>query len=653
MALDPIRLLRDPVLRFASAVIVAGAVALGVAAASGAFAPLAHPPVLLVVFLLLSAASESLMIRVPGQDDELRISASSLMSFSTLVLYGTGAGIAAFALTLALIDAFVRRPAPVKVAFNVAQCTLAIGAAGLVLDLVGHGPLGWSAAAATQLVVNNLCTSRVTSLALGVPFVAQLRSSAAAVVADGLLLAYSPIVCLVAREGAWLLPVVALPFAALFWSGREADRRRSDALHDGLTSLPNRVLFGQRLRHELRRASRSVDVMLLDLDGFKEVNDALGHAYGDDVLREVARRLSRCAGEDGIVARLGGDEFGVVLVGIEDVVAVARRMRVALEEPLALGELRLRVSASTGIARWPVHGEDADELLRHADVAMYLAKGARTGCELYDPARDPYGPERLALLGELREGIPRGELVVHYQPKLSLRSGLVEGAEALVRWQHPRRGLLGPGEFVELAEQSDLMPALTASVLESALAQVAAWRALGMTMSVAVNVPPEALHDQALPAAVSAALARHGVGGSALHLEITESSLMRDAARATEILDALRALGVRVAIDDFGTGYSSLAWLKRLPVHEIKIDRSFVLEMDERSSDAAIVQSTVQLGQTLGLAVVAEGVETASALERLRSFGCDVAQGYLISRPLPADELTAWLLERGREPLAA
>ena len=242
---------------------------------------------------------------------------------------------------------------------------------------------------------------------------------------------------------------------------------------------------------------------------------------------------------------------------------------------------------------------------------------------------------------------------MHYQPKLSLRSGLVEGAEALVRWQHPRRGLLGPGEFVELAEQSDLMPALTASVLESALAQVAAWRALGMTMSVAVNVPPEALHDQALPAAVSAALARHGVGGSALHLEITESSLMRDAARATEILDALRALGVRVAIDDFGTGYSSLAWLKRLPVHEIKIDRSFVMEMDERSSDAAIVQSTVQLGQTLGLAVVAEGVETASALERLRSFGCDVAQGYLISRPLPADELTAWLLERGREPLAA
>jgi diguanylate cyclase (GGDEF)-like protein len=638
---------RTPLLRFAYAVIAAGAAVLGVAAWQGAFAPLAHPPLVLVVLITLSVVLEAITIRVPGQQDDTRVSASSLTAFSALALYGIGAGIAAFALTLGGYDLIVRRAPPLKVAFNVAQCTLSVVAAGVVLDLAGAGPVGWAAAAMAQLIVNNGSTTRVTALALGVPFGQQLRAALPGIASDAALLAYTPIVCLVARTSVWLLALVAVPFAALYWSGRQADRRRHEALHDALTGLPNRVLFGRRLHHELQRAA-SLDVVLLDLDGFKEVNDALGHTHGDALLRHVAQRLQAGAG-DAVVARLGGDEFGVVLLDADDPVAVTRRLREAVEEPLMLDEMRLRVTASAGIARWPADGEDADALLRHADVAMYVAKGERTGCELYDAALDPYGPERLALLGELREGIGRGELAVFYQPKLSLASDRVEGVEALVRWQHPRRGLLGPHEFLELAAQGDLMPALTASVLDSALAQVADWRAQGLDLSVAVNVPPEALHDRAMPAGIRAALELHRVGGDALHLEITESSLMRDAERAAGVLEALHAHGVRVAIDDFGTGYSSLAWLKRLPVHEIKIDRSFVMEMDERASDAAIVESTIKLGRTLGLGVVAEGVETASSLERLRSFGCDVAQGYLISRPQPAEELTAWLHERATE----
>jgi diguanylate cyclase len=643
--------MRSPVLRFAWAVTAAGAAALGVAAWHGAFAPLAHPPVVLVLLICLTVVLEAVMLRVPGQIDDIRVSASSLTGFSALALYGIGPGLAASALGLAVYDLAIRRAEPLKAAFNSAQSALAVGAAGLVLHGAGHGPLAWAAAAAVQLVINNACTMRVTSLAMGAPFWPHVRAGLPAMASDAALLAYTPIVCHVARTNAWLLGLVAVPFAALYWSGRQADRRRLEALRDALTGLPNRLHFGRRLAQEVRRGLGSVDVVLLDLDGFKDVNDALGHTHGDTVLEHVARRLETCLGEGDLVARLGGDVFGVLLFGVGDPSSVAQRLRTAIAEPLMLGQLRLQVCASAGIARWPEHGADAEEILRHADVALHVVKAERTGIEVYDRARDPNSAERLALLGELRDGIPRGELAVHYQPKLTLASGRVQGVEALVRWEHPERGLLGPGDFLDLAVRGDLMPMVTATVLDSALAQVVAWRAEGLDLAVAVNVPPEALHDRAMPATVAAALERHGLDGAALRLEITESSLMRDAARAVEVLEALRALGVRVAIDDFGTGYSSLAWLKRLPVNELKIDRSFVMEMDERASDAAIVESTIRLGQTLGLEVVAEGVETTSALERLRGFGCDVAQGYLISRPLPAAELTAWL--HSRELLAA
>ena len=649
------RWLRDPVLRFAVAVTVAGAVTLVAAAWLGAFAPMLHPPALLVAFIVLSVALEGVNVRLPSRDD-IRVSASSLPAFSALAMYGTGPSLFAFGLAAAIYD--VRRgAAPIKTAFNVGQYMLSVGAAGAVLGLAGHAPAAWAAAGAAHLLVNIGLTARVTSMAMAIPFVSQVRAALPGMLCDAALVAYVPIVCVAARTNGLLLVLVALPFLALYWSGREADRRRHEALHDALTGLPNRVLFARRLHQELQRAPHReggrVDVVLFDLDGFKEVNDALGHGHGDDVLRHVAERLSLTAGDAELVARLGGDEFGAILLDSETPDLVARGLRSAVEEPLVQGDLRLRVTASAGVARWPEHGDDADTLQRHADVAMYRAKTERTNVELYDPAEDPHGPERLELLAELRDGIPRGELVVHYQPKLSLASGRVEGAEALVRWQHPEKGLLYPGAFVELAERSDLMPALSAAVLEISLAQVAEWRAQGLELAVAVNVPPEALHDFSMPSDVEAALARHGLDGSALVLEITESSLMRDALRASEILEALCALGVRVAIDDFGTGYSSLAWLRRLPVHEVKIDRSFVMEMDERASDAAIVQSTVQLGQTLGLSVVAEGVETESALARLREFGCDYAQGFLISKPVPADKLTEWLHERAAPRLRA
>jgi diguanylate cyclase (GGDEF)-like protein len=653
----------DPVYRYAYSVILAGTAAVAVAALHGAFGSLAHPTLGLFAILAMAFGADLVALRLPGQVDDMRFSASNLAAYTALLMFGTGAAVVVFAGTGAVNDALVRRLAPIKTAFNAAQYAISMLVTGWVLHLDGGFPAADGsrtvvlahvpaliASGAALLVTNNALSMRVSAMAMGVRFRDHLRNGLPAVLVDGALVAFTPIVVIVADAGVGLLPLLGLPFAALFWSGRQADRRRHDAQHDALTGLPNRTMFRARLHQELERtrhAGGRVDVLLLDLDGFKEINDTLGHGHGDEVLRLVAARLKGLVRPTDVVARLGGDEFGAVILGLEgetQLHGLAERLRSALDEPVVLGDLHVRAGASIGMACWPEHGGDAETLLRHADVAMYAAKGDRSGCELYDRDRDPYSPERLELLGELRNGIRRGEIVLHYQPKLCLRSGRVKGVEALARWQHPQRGLLGPGAFIELAEQSDLMGALTNRVLRDALAQAAAWETIGLDLSVAVNLSPDTLLDEALPAAVERALADRSLSPDRLQLEITESSLMRDAQRAAKVLEGLRAAGVRVSIDDFGTGYSSLAWLKRLPVHEIKIDRSFVSELAPGSSDAAIVESTVRLGQTLGMTVVAEGVETQAALDLLRGFGCDVAQGYLVSRPQPADEVTAWLL---------
>jgi len=402
---------------------------------------------------------------------------------------------------------------------------------------------------------------------------------------------------------------------------------------------------------ERRRHSRTeIVVMILDLDRFKEVNDTLGHGKGDELLCGIAERLGRALRDVDVVARLGGDEFGVLVTMPEHdavaVGAVAERIRDALEPPFALGDLWVDAGASIGIASASLHGGEPEALIQQADVAMYLAKESGAGFELYDRARDPNAPERLDLIRDLRQGIEDNQLVLHYQPKIDVATGALTGFEALVRWQHPERGLLPPAEFIDLAERTDAVRGLTLQVIEKALHQVAQWRDAGNEVPVAVNLSARVLLDVALPADIERLLDESGVRPGLLEVELTESSLIADPERSSDILERLNAAGVRVTIDDFGTGYSSLALLRRLPVDAIKIDRSFVDGMTSSPEDHAIVASTIGLAKSLGLGVVAEGVEDALTLDALRDLGCREAQGYYMCRPQPAEDLGAWLRDQ-------
>ena len=430
---------------------------------------------------------------------------------------------------------------------------------------------------------------------------------------------------------------------------RQAEENERLALHDHLTGLPNRTLFLDRLEHALRASARTgggVAVLLMDLDRFKEVNDTLGHHCGDLMLKELARRLADVVRPTDTVARLGGDEFALLapdVVGSAAGVAVAERITRALEAPFLVDGLPLEVEASVGIALYPAHGEDVETLLQRADVAMYVAKETKTHFAVYDAETDTYRPERLTLVGELRRAIERRELVLHYQPKATLAEGRVCGVEALVRWQHPERGLVPPDVFIPIAEHTGLIRPLTLFVVEEALRQCRSWRDQGFDLSIAVNVAMRNILDEEFPTELARMLERYDVAPEVLELELTETSVLADPPRAKEILQRLRDTGVRLAVDDFGTGYASLSYLSELPVDEIKIDRSFVIGMDSDEQHARIVRSTIDLGRNLDLTVVAEGVESAAVWSQLLELGCDSAQGYFLARPLPSSELTRWL----------
>jgi len=422
---------------------------------------------------------------------------------------------------------------------------------------------------------------------------------------------------------------------------------RHQALHDALTDLPNRTLLQDRLAQALRSAQRDghpLALLLLDIDRFKEVNDTFGHAAGDRLLRQVGRRLRRVVRAADTVARLGGDEFAVLLPATDTggATTAAEKIRRALEQPVGRGGYRVSAEASIGIALYPAHGAEAATLLQHADVAMYAAKRTGEGWAVYNPAHDRSSPDRLALLTDLRGAIAGGELALHYQPKVELATGRVRRVEALVRWQHPRRGLLPPAQFIPLAEQSGLMGPLTLWVLGEALRQCARWRQAGLALGVNVNLSMANLHDPALPEAIAGLLQAHGVAPADLRLEVTESAMAADMTRTIATLECLATLGVHIAVDDYGTGYSSLAYLKRLPVDELKIDKGFVRHLATDETDATIVRSTIGLGHNLGLRVVAEGVEDHATLELLRVMGADAVQGYYVSRPLPPDDLERW-----------
>ncbi|MDP9436672.1 MAG: EAL domain-containing protein [Actinomycetota bacterium] len=456
------------------------------------------------------------------------------------------------------------------------------------------------------------------------------------------------------------VPVVAtlLALAALLVAGvrtaltfrdvRSLAESRHQARTDDLTGLANRRLFGEQLDAALAGAERGpepLSVLLIDLDRFKEVNDSLGHAAGDRLLVEVGRRFSDRLRVSDALARLGGDEFAVLLPGTDLARAevVAHSLVDALSEPFLIAGITLHVDASVGVAAFPEHAVTAEELLRRADVAMYSAKRQRAGVQRYQPQADEHSRERLELVETLRDGLETGQIVVHYQPKIEVATGRTVGVEALVRWQHPQRGLLYPDAFIPLAEHSGLMRRLTEVVLSVSLDQCAQWREQGLELTVAVNLSASSLLDAALPTYIAGLLADRDLPAAALEVEITESVLMADRVRSIEVLLALRELGVRIAVDDYGTGYSSLAYLRELPVHELKLDKSFVMHLDEDPLAAAIVRSTVGLSHSLGLGMVAEGVETAGALTELQIYGCDLAQGYHIGRPQPADQLTSQL----------
>ena len=430
------------------------------------------------------------------------------------------------------------------------------------------------------------------------------------------------------------------------------------AFTDQLTGLANRALLHDRTGQAIRLAGRqglTAALLLLDLDRFKEVNDTLGHHHGDLLLQQVAERLNGSLRSSDTVARLGGDEFAVLLpqiTGVQEATVVAEKLSAAIEAPFTIDGLTLDVDASIGVAVYPDHATDANELLQRADVAMYATKATHTGYTVYDSTLDQHNPRRLGLLGQLRRALAAGELVVHYQPKADARSNRILGVEALVRWQHPEHGLLGPGEFIPLAETTGLIRPLTSYVLDAALRQCRAWLDAGHHLSMAVNLSTRCLLDLTLPDQITQLLEDTAVAPDRLLLEITESAIMTDPTRALEILNRLHALGVQLAIDDFGTGYSSMAYLKSLPVDELKVDRSFVKHLRDNQNDAVIVRSTVDLGHNLGLRVVAEGVEDEATFEELATLGCDTMQGYFVAKPMPAPELGAWLAKQ-QQPAAS
>jgi diguanylate cyclase (GGDEF)-like protein len=433
-------------------------------------------------------------------------------------------------------------------------------------------------------------------------------------------------------------------------SARKAQQQELEhqALHDALTELPNRRMIIEHLETVLAAAAASgqpLALLLLDLDRFKAINDTLGHEVGDRLLRAVAGRLRATLGGAAIIGRLGGDEFAAIVPPSCDgaqAAAAAGRIMQALAEPFEIDAVALDVAASLGIALYPDHAEDQARLLRCADVAMYAAKQQGGGVATYDREKDDNSVRSLVLTGELRRALENRSLFLAFQPKVDLCSGRVCGVEALSRWVHPVHGFIPPDQFIPHAERTGLIQPLTQWCLETALERIVELRAKVPELSVAVNLSTRALHAGDVPATVAGLVAKWGIRPEGLTLEVTESALMEDPKRALDVLHRLSALGLRLSIDDFGTGYSSLAYLKSLPVDELKIDKAFVMHLNEDERDAKIVRSTIDLAHGLGLKVVAEGVETEAHVAALASFGCDVGQGYLFSKPLPVDQWLTW-----------
>jgi diguanylate cyclase (GGDEF)-like protein len=620
-------------------------------------------------FAVLTAAvvlAEALPVQIPRRGGNEVITLSTSFVMALLLAGGLGPAVLAQGVASAAQDLTMRKPWW-RIAFNLGQYTLSLIAAYLVLRLLS-GTAHLSAAhhftglqltvvllsAAVFFIVNTGLVGVAVALYQQVSITRYYKSDFMFVLTTaGALLLLAPIVIATVAYSPLLVPLFAAPIFAIHTALSAGARSEHAARHDSLTGLPNRAAFQEAVRSAIKNRHSRGCILLMDLDRFKDVNDTLGHHYGDLLLERVAERLRELDPGDQI-ARLGGDEFGILSASCDrdEALQLAHLLADSLRPPFQLEQVAVDVQASIGIAVFPEDGSDVETLVQKADVAMYRAKETRTDVVLYNERDNDHSRSKLALSADLRAALDARQITAWYQPELDLRTGNVFALEALVRWPHPKLGLLYPDAFIDMSERTSLIKPLTQQVLELALRQLVSCDEVNSGMTMAVNISAAVLIDKQFTSSVIAALDNAEVTPDRLKLEVTESTLMADPDTAHEILLELTEIGVEISIDDFGTGYSSLAYLAGLPVREVKIDRSFVYRMNQSFKDSVIVNSTIDLARHLGLRAVAEGVEDPATLERLRSLGCDAAQGYLISRPLKAEDLTRWLQTRG-EPAPA
>ncbi len=654
----------SPLWIYLTAVTGAGSALLAIALAAlrtAGLPVLVHGP-LLAAIAVLCVIGELRPIVTPGKTRPDSGDASLTFTFAALLYWGFPVA-ALMRLIASLVSAVIGRRALFRAAFNTAQFTLSLGAAWLVLLAAGIHPQPLSpwVPAGRQLGVVALAACAyfaVNFLLVGVAVAVHERAPIAATLRGLLpyqafvslvLLSAAPLVVVVMSRSVLLVLLFLLPMTAVYASAAMSLKREHQALHDELTGLPNRAFLhakaGEAVAEAARKGSR-VGFLLLDLDRFKVVNDTLGHAAGDRVLKIVAHRLAHSVRPGDVVARLGGDEFAVLLPSARPgstAREVAVRLRAALAGAIQLDGMTLQIEASIGIAFYPEDAPGVDLLIQRADVAMYLAKERRTGVEAYSTGADRRSAAPVSLLGDLRRGLDHGELELHYQPKVSLAGGRTCGMEALIRWRHPQRGMVLPGEFIHAAQRSSLMPKLTAFVVDAALSQAAHWRRDGLGVQMCLNLTDRDLLDSKLTGMISGGLEAHGLEPADLMLEIGEGVLAGEPAQAIAAVHALAALGVAICIDDFGTASSSPVRLKRLPVSEVKVDASFVTRLFDVADNEPIVRSLVGLVRALGIRSVAEGVETAEVAAALAAMGCDAAQGWCFSRPLEPAAARQWL----------
>ena len=617
------------------------------------------------VLAVLVFVGELFPIQVHGQVGEETF--STPFAFALLLAYGIPEAVIVQVVALLVADLIRRRPLD-RIVFNLAQLALCWVAAGLVLDAVGGTDLGRgedlqasdlpaiALAAFVFFAANSTFTRTAEALLEGGSIADHLRAdllfrswSAAT------LFALGPPVAVIADQWLYLVPMLVLPMAAVHRASKQVSDLEHLALHDPLTSLPNRAYLLQAAARALPSASedgQELALLVVDIDRFRDVNDTLGRAQGDAVLVEIATRLKRSVRATDLVARIESDRFGVLLPGVGrdfDASLAAEKVLQAVSRQLDVAGAALSVDATVGIASAPTHAHDPDLLLQRAEAAMYRAKRAQSRREFYSPDVEDEAPRRLILVTALKRAIDDRAMTMHYQPKIELASGSVVGVEALARWTDPVVGPVLPSTFVPLAERTGLAESLTELALEIASRDCRSWREEGCLTSVAVNVPARVLLDPAFPDLVEAQRRAYGLDEDSLEVEITESTLMGDHAQAREALTRLRAIGVRTSIDDFGTGYSSLSYLRALPVHALKIDRSFITDLLDEPESEAIVRSIIELARNLHLETVAEGVEDMRACDRLIRLGCDYAQGFALARPMPADAMLRWLLD-SRQP---